>query len=696
MHSNNHSIHRRLLTATTAILTVSIAHAQEIDIKFFATATATTPDITTIYKPYATDLPASTASATTWVWLNADNNAANTPLRATQRSLGYREVDYKSLFSAQLALTQVAPTTVGNVTIFDYSGQNNKATDLVGFWRSKDLPIIIGPDGNAYITDGHHTTAGYLAAVTAPREIIPGLGHVVLGHVVANYYDANVGPVVPDDAWWTARQSENNVLLYGTSGNQLARVGDPGYAGLQPILPSTLAMPAIPGKASMTNSDLRALTWGMADGIVKSATNAAGTRLAGYSKASVANPNLDTNFVEFFWADFLRNRVVWDNTTTGSSLSTANNDRNLIAAPISFFAAVANGNALAKSEVYRDQYGRTLAGYNSPLSGNNTKNWAADSMSAGRLAKATDTYNMFLLDDSTVQGDITPSALSAANNKLHIDTTAGQIVAGVIANFGSVEINKGGSIATQWKDAALNTAAFNSTLTIPHGTGTVTFTGANTYTGATTIAAGTLALAGAGSIAQSVKVTVDSGATLDVSAAAQPFGVPGLQTLRNNGTVLGAVDVLGTVGGGGVFQSGVTLENGAHLAPGNSPGVLTFASGLTLKNGSVLDFDLGAISDEALISGGYFIGSDPASVLVNFSYGPGFIAGNTYTLLDWTGSSVSGVDAGDFYWNDPSPANSVAFAIVGNTLQATVVPEPGIGGLLSLGLASLLARRRRA
>ena len=687
--------HTHLLRTAAAIFAGSIAHADEIDIKFFTPATATTPDITAIYKPFSTDLPASTAAAITWTWLNADNNPASTDLRATQRSLGFREVDYKALFSQQLALTQVTPTSAGGITTYDYSAQSDKAVDLAGFWKSKDLPIIIGPDGKAYITDGHHTTAGYLAAVTAPREIIPGLGHVVLGHVVANYYNPVNGAVTPDDAWWTARQNENNALLYGTNGNQLARFGDPGYGGLQPIAPSTLAMPSIPGKASMTNSDYRALTWGMADGIVKSATNAAGTRLAGYSKASLANPNVDTNFVEFYWADFLRNRVVWDNSKTGSALSTTNNDRNLIEAPVSFFAAVANGTALAKSEVYRDQYGRTLLNYDSPLSSNNTMTWAHDSSSTGRLAKATDAYHMYLLDDSTIQGDITPSALSAANNKLHIDTTTGQTTAGVIANFGaSVEINKGTTIATQWKDAALNKPAFNSTLTIPHGTGTVTFTAANTYTGPTTVAFGTLALSGAGSIAQSVKVTVDSPATLDVVAVAQPFTVNSPQTLRNNGTVLGAVDVLGTVGGSGVFQSGVTLETGAHLAPGNSPGVITFASGLTIKNGSVFDFDLGAISDKALVAGGALIGSDPASVLVNFSYGPGFIAGSTFTLIDWTGATATGVEAGDFYWNDPSPLNSVSFAIVGNTLQATVVPEPGILGLLALGLPALLRRRR--
>ena len=609
-----------LLRTAIAILAGSIAHADEVDIKFITPATATTPDITTTYKPFSTDLPASTAAATTWTWLNADNSPANTDIRATQRSLGFREVDYKAIFSQQVTLSQVTPTSAGGITTYDYSAQNNKAVDLVGFWRNKDLPIIIGPDGKAYIADGHHTTAGYLAAVTAPREVIPGLGHVVLGHAVANYYDPANPVAVPNDAWWTARESENNGLLYGTNGNQLTRFGEPGYSGLQPILPSTLAMPTVPCEASMENSDYRALTWGMADGI-----------------------------------------------------------------------------ALAKSEVYRDQYGRTLLDYDSPLSSNNTKNWAHDSASAGRLAKATDTYNMYLLDDSTIQDDITPSVLSAANNNLHIDTTTGQTISGVIANFGaSVEINKGTTIATQWKETALNKPAFNSTLTIPHGTGTVTFTAANTYTGETTVAASTLALTGAGSIAQSVKVTVNSGATLDVSATTQPFVVTAPQTLRNNGNVLGAVDVLGTVGGSGIFQSPVTLESGAHLSPGNSPGVITFASGLTLKDGSVLDFDIGAISDKAIVSGGAFFGSDPASVLVNFTYSPTFIPGSAYTLLDWTGASASNVDAADFYWNDTTPGNSVAFAVVGNTLQATVVSEPGIFALLAIGLPASLGRRHRA
>ncbi|MEO7318444.1 MAG: hypothetical protein ABIZ56_05600 [Chthoniobacteraceae bacterium] len=65
MNNTTHRLHPHLLRAAAAILAGSIAHADEIDIKFFAPATATTPDITTIYKPFSTDLAASTPAATT-------------------------------------------------------------------------------------------------------------------------------------------------------------------------------------------------------------------------------------------------------------------------------------------------------------------------------------------------------------------------------------------------------------------------------------------------------------------------------------------------------------------------------------------------------------------------------------------------------------------------------------------------------
>ena len=41
------------------------------------------------------------------------------------------------------------------------------------------------------------------------RQFVPGLNRVILGHIVANYYNP-LNPQAPDDAWWTARAAENN------------------------------------------------------------------------------------------------------------------------------------------------------------------------------------------------------------------------------------------------------------------------------------------------------------------------------------------------------------------------------------------------------------------------------------------------------------------------------------------------------
>ncbi len=680
----NQPVHRLAGRCAAAALSVSIlaasAHAAETDILIG----------TTNYVPFSTSL-----AADTFVYLNADNDPALTDLRSTQRSLGYREVTYKAAFSATLAFTQVTPTTDGfGITTYDYSAQS-AATDLLGFWKAKDLPIIIGPDGHAYITDGHHTSAGYLAAVTPlPREIIPGLGHVVTGHIVQNLY---TGPATaPDDAWWSARQSANNAFLYGTNGNQLTQPGDPGYGpGTQPILPSTLAMPTVPGESSMPNDKYRGLTWGMADGIIKTGTTAANAKIAGYKKGNPATPGIDINFVEFYWSDFLRNRITWDDTATGHALGSGQPDASLISAPLSFYAAVANGIALARSEVYADQYGRKLTDYDNAAYAGNTQTWAHASLANGTAA-ASDTYRMYLLDDSTVAGDITPSFLSRTNNQLHIDTTGGQTITGAIMNFGSVDINNGGTITTTWKDATLNVPAYNSTMTIAAGNGTVTFTAVNTYAGATNIGAGTLKLDGAGSIANSALINVSSGATFDVTTTATIFTLGAAQTVKNNGTVQGALDVFGTLSGGGVFSGLVTLESTAHLAPGNSPGTETFAAGLSLLNGATFDFELGTFSDEILVTGGTLTGSAPGQTLVNFLLGSGFVDGGTYTLLDWTGATPSGLEATDFATGSLPPGGTASFNIVGNSLQATVTPEPGACGLLTMGALALLGRRRRS
>ena len=276
------------------------------------------------YQPFSAGLAVGTK-----VWI--DMGTANSVVRPTQRSLGYREVDYKRQFFLSLSFTGVTADTdaFGN-KVYNYGTLSTSST-LAGYLVKKNLPIIAGPDRNAYITDGHHTTAGFLA--TPGAAIIAGQSnYIMLGTTVEN----PSSQTVVNSTMWTDFAAANDAYLYGTSGNILTQADDIGYAGLQPLIASGSlnAMPVIPGTISMGNDKYRSLTWGLADGIVKTATSVSGSKIPGYLKVdstSTASSKPDVNFVEFFWADFLRNRVMWnDNAAVTSS--------NLINAPVSFFA----------------------------------------------------------------------------------------------------------------------------------------------------------------------------------------------------------------------------------------------------------------------------------------------------------------------------------------------------------------------
>lgn len=243
---------------------------------------------------------------------------------------------------------------------------------------------------------------------------------------------------------------------------------------------------------------------------------------------------MDINFVEFFWADYMRNRIVWDNSLSGSPITSTNGDASVTAAPLSFFTAVANGIALGRSEVYRDEYGRRLIDYtNSALFAPNTVNWANGSRSNG-FAFATDTYNMYLRDDSNMVGDITPSALST--NILRIDTASALTVTNTLQNFRTVVINGGHTLKTTWKDATVS----NTTLRLPAGTGVVTFSG--------TLQGGFLLVSG------------------------------------------------GTLGGSGILNGSVTVQTAGTLAPGASIGALTVNGPLTLSGTTVMEINKSGVT----------------------------------------------------------------------------------------------------
>jgi autotransporter-associated beta strand protein len=142
--------------------------------------------------------------------------------------------------------------------------------------------------------------------------------------------------------------------------------------------------------------------------------------------------------------------------------------------------------------------------------------------------------------------------------------------------------------------AAVTALVFN-------GPGSLTLAGNNTFSGGTTVNAGALFVnTTAGSGTGSGSVSVNPGATL---------------------------------GGNGMIGGQVSLAAGATLAPGgNGSGTLTINNDLGLNNASVLQFELGANSDQVNVTGDLTLGGT-----LNISDAGGFGPG-TYTLFTYGGT----------------------------------------------------------
>ena len=173
-------------------------------------------------------------------------------------------------------------------------------------------------------------------------------------------------------------------------------------------------------------------------------------------------------------------------------------------------------------------------------------------------------------------------------------------------------------------------------------------------------------------------------------------------TLRVNGSLTAsAVTVASgaTLGGSGTIGGLATFESGAHLAPGNSPGTLTFTGGLTLSTGSILDFQLGTTSDLIVVSGGTLTGPSSGTITVNLTDSGGFTAG-TYTLIDATGATLTSIGATSLDLGATIEGYTYTFAQNGNLFQliatASAVPEPSTCAALfgAVTLAFVVIRRR--
>lgn len=212
---------------------------------------------------------------------------------------------------------------------------------------------------------------------------------------------------------------------------------------------------------------------------------------------------------------------------------------------------------------------------------------------------------------------------------------------------------------------------------IKSGSGTQVF-GADavaSYTGTTTVNAGTLlvntTLGGTGAGA----VTVNNGATLG-----------------GNGTIIG----------------NTTINAGGTLAPGNSPGILTFNGSLTLSGTTVMEIN-GTVRGTqydginmgsglltyggtlSLVFGSAFLSSDTTFDL--FQIGSG---GQTGTFSSIVSSSVYNftLNSGNSYTANDQFGNIWSFNHSTGDLIVTI-PEPSTWVLLACGLTMLIVFRRR-
>jgi T5SS/PEP-CTERM-associated repeat protein/autotransporter-associated beta strand protein len=261
-----------------------------------------------------------------------------------------------------------------------------------------------------------------------------------------------------------------------------------------------------------------------------------------------------------------------------------------------------------------------------------------------------------------------------------VGTLSDGSVTGNIANDGRLVFNRGASVTFAGVISGTGEV-------VKAGTAPLTFSGAHTFTGTYEVTAGTLSIDG--STAAGSRLVVANGATL---------------------------------AGTGLVGSMTTVDG--TLAPGHSPGVLTFADDLTFASGSGIEWELAAndtatgplfLFDRIVVDGDLtFAGSNVLSLVFAASgssvdWGDAFWNGEArwrvFDVADGRSTvGFGGLSIAPFDWLDANGTRftaarrgSFSLALDGNDvlLVYTPVPEPATATLALVGLGIMYLDRHR-
>jgi autotransporter-associated beta strand protein len=253
---------------------------------------------------------------------------------------------------------------------------------------------------------------------------------------------------------------------------------------------------------------------------------------------------------------------------------------------------------------------------------------------------------------------------------------------------------------------------------IKSGAGTLTFTATNsTFAGTNTVSAGTLLVDAGASVASSKSIV--NGGLLKVN------GTAGNVTVNTNG-ILGGSGIVGAL----------TLQRGAFLNPGNSPGLLTASASSSWAAGSTYNWEINNATGLAETNWDVFYVSGASGALdlsdltssaqmnlVLKSLSPLNVASatlanySTSTSYEWviakaaifTGiadgrqdlTSLFNINSDAFNGGSLGSLPNGGFQVVASglgsdnlrTLNLMAIPEPSTGSLLGFGLAGLVVTR---